>query len=162
AGRQPRAAPADRVGREAGEDHPGEGDARSGRRRPADPPRPRGRHRRQGHPRLGADAAGRRGKDRGRPVGRDSHEGGGLTAVLRGRRDMSRWSAVLVGFAAAFAALVAAEPADRLPRDDLLVYRGDDGKPRKVTTIEDWGKRRAEIVRGMESVMGKLPGPEKR
>src|SRR5438105_2951473 len=58
----------------------------------------------------------------------------------------------------------AADPADppRLPRDNLLLYRGDDGKPRPVTTVEEWNKRRAEIVRGMEAVMGKLPGPEKR
>lgn len=52
--------------------------------------------------------------------------------------------------------------APRLPRDNLLVYRGDDGKPRVVKSIEDWAKRRAEIVRGMEAVMGKLPGREKR
>jgi dienelactone hydrolase len=50
----------------------------------------------------------------------------------------------------------------RLPRDNLLLYRGDDGKPRKVQTAEDWAKRRAEIIRGMEAVMGKLPGKEKR
>src|SRR3954454_18094170 len=54
----------------------------------------------------------------------------------------------------------AADP--RLPRDNLLVYRGDDGKPRDVKTVEDWAKRRAEIVRGAEAVMGKLPGKEKR
>lgn len=50
----------------------------------------------------------------------------------------------------------------RLPRENLLVYRGDDGKPRPVQTVEDWAKRRAEVVRGMEAVMGRLPGPEKR
>jgi dienelactone hydrolase len=55
----------------------------------------------------------------------------------------------------------AADPP-RLPRDNLLVYRGDDGKPRDVKTVEDWKKRRAEIIRGMEAVMGKLPGKEKR
>jgi acetyl esterase/lipase len=60
-------------------------------------------------------------------------------------------------------ALRAEQPAAvRLPRDNLLLYRGDDGKPREVKTVEDWAKRRAEIVRGMESVMGKLPGAEKR
>src|SRR5207248_4618300 len=32
----------------------------------------------------------------------------------------------------------------------------------KVATVEEWKRRRAEIVRGMEAVMGKLPGPEKR
>src|SRR5262245_34944452 len=50
----------------------------------------------------------------------------------------------------------------RLPRDNLLFYRGDDGKPRPVTTVAEWEKRRAEIVRGAEAVMGKLPGKEKR
>lgn len=55
----------------------------------------------------------------------------------------------------------AAEPP-RLPRDNLLVYRGADGKPTPVKSIDDWAKRKAEIVHGMESVMGKLPGKEKR
>jgi len=54
----------------------------------------------------------------------------------------------------------AADP--RPPRDNLMVYRRDDGKPRGVKTVEDWAKRRAEIVRGAEAVMGKLPGKEKR
>jgi acetyl esterase/lipase len=49
----------------------------------------------------------------------------------------------------------------RLPRDNLLVYRGVDGKATPVETLDDWAKRRAEIVRGAETVMGKLPGKEK-
>lgn len=56
----------------------------------------------------------------------------------------------------------AADAQPRLPRDNLLVYRGPDGKPAAVRTVEDWAKRRAEVIRGMESVMGKLPGAEKR
>lgn len=52
--------------------------------------------------------------------------------------------------------------AERLPRDNLLLYRGADGKPAPVKTTEDWARRRAEIARGMEQVMGKLPGAEKR
>ena len=55
-----------------------------------------------------------------------------------------------------------ADPPARLPRDKLLLYRGDDGTVREVKTPAEWEKRRAEIVRGAESVMGKLPGPEKR
>jgi hypothetical protein len=51
---------------------------------------------------------------------------------------------------------------ERSPREDLLVYRGPDGKPRPVRTIEDWQRRRAEIVRAFESVVGKLPGPERK
>jgi dienelactone hydrolase len=50
----------------------------------------------------------------------------------------------------------------RLPRNQLLVYRGGDGKPTAVGTTQDWLKRRAEVVRAMESVMGKLPGKAKR
>ncbi len=56
-------------------------------------------------------------------------------------------------------ALVAQPPAPRLPRDNLLVYRGADGKAAEVKTTVDWEKRRAEVVRGMESVMGKFPAP---
>jgi dienelactone hydrolase len=66
-------------------------------------------------------------------------------------------------FAAAIALLAADPPAPpRLPRDNLLVSRGADGKPREVKTVEDWHARRAEIVRGAEAVMGKFPGKEKR
>lgn len=50
----------------------------------------------------------------------------------------------------------------RLDRNNLLVYRDRHGVPQPVKTVGDWQKRRAEIVRGMESVMGPLPGGEKR
>jgi endonuclease/exonuclease/phosphatase family metal-dependent hydrolase len=50
----------------------------------------------------------------------------------------------------------------RLPRDNLRVHRGPDDTPQPVRTIDDWLRRRDEIVRGMEAVMGRLPGPEKR
>lgn len=69
--------------------------------------------------------------------------------------------AVVVGLFIA-AAAPAQPPSERLPRDNLLVYRGSDGKPSAVQTLDDWSKRRAEIIRGMEAVMGKLPGKEKR
>lgn len=59
---------------------------------------------------------------------------------------------------------VCAQPASapRLPRDNLLLYHDKDGNAQAVKTLDDWAKRRAEIVRGMETVMGKLPGKEKR
>lgn len=47
-------------------------------------------------------------------------------------------------------------------RNQLLVYRDHHGLPQPVKSVRDWEKRRAEIVRGMESVMGPLPGREKR
>src|SRR5438128_8067737 len=56
----------------------------------------------------------------------------------------------------------AGSPPPRLPRDNLLVYRGPDGGPVAVKSVGDWAKRRAEVVRGMESVMGRLPGDAKR
>ncbi len=50
----------------------------------------------------------------------------------------------------------------RLPRDNLLVFRGSNNEPLPVKTTDDWLKRRAEIVRGAQAVMGVLPGREKR
>jgi hypothetical protein len=50
----------------------------------------------------------------------------------------------------------------RLPREDLLVFRGPNHEPVPVRTTEDWLKRRAEILASMQSVMGQLPGREKR
>lgn len=52
--------------------------------------------------------------------------------------------------------------ADRLPRENLLVYRDADGQLKQGTTQQDWLKRRKVILEGMQSVMGKLPGNEKR
>jgi hypothetical protein len=69
---------------------------------------------------------------------------------------------LLAGWCCIGSGVVRAADPPRLPRDNLLVYRGPDGKPVPVKTAEDWAKRRAEVVRGMESVMGKLPGNEKR
>ncbi len=70
--------------------------------------------------------------------------------------------AILAGLCAIEARTAnAADPEPRLPRDNLLVYRGTDGKSVPVKSVEDWAKRRAEVVCGMESVMGKLPGKEK-
>lgn len=56
----------------------------------------------------------------------------------------------------------AAETVNRLPRENLLLYHDTKGEVKPVKSTRDWERRRAEIVRGMESVMGKLPGKEKR
>ncbi len=53
-------------------------------------------------------------------------------------------------------------PTPRLPRDNLLVYRGEKNDLLPVRNTSDWLKRRAEIIAGMQSVMGRLPGREKR
>lgn len=50
----------------------------------------------------------------------------------------------------------------RLPRENLLVYRDHANHLREVDSIEDWQKRRSEIMAGMQTVMGQLPGDEKR
>lgn len=56
--------------------------------------------------------------------------------------------------------LAAQEP--RLPRDNLLLFRDEQQQVRPVTSKDEWLKRRVEIVNGMQAVMGKLPGKEKR
>lgn len=55
-----------------------------------------------------------------------------------------------------------AHAQERLDRDNILQFRADDGQIQPVKTPEDWEKRRAEIVRGMETVMGKFPGDARR
>ena len=64
----------------------------------------------------------------------------------------------------ALAGIAAADPEKppRLDRDDLLAFRASNGAVRRVQTCEDWQQRRAEILRGMQAVMGPLPGVEKR
>ena len=52
--------------------------------------------------------------------------------------------------------------AERLPREEPLKYRGKDGTVRIASNPAQWLKRRAEILTGMQSVMGRLPGKEKR
>jgi dienelactone hydrolase len=50
----------------------------------------------------------------------------------------------------------------RLPRTNLLVYATPAGEVKPVKSASDWEKRRASVLVGMRSVMGKLPGKEKR
>jgi hypothetical protein len=56
-------------------------------------------------------------------------------------------------------------PADSLPRlarTNLVIYRNRKGAVLPVKTVRDWQRRRAEILRGMQQVMGPLPQTEKR
>src|SRR5215471_12092018 len=50
----------------------------------------------------------------------------------------------------------------RLPRTNLLVFHATGGEVAAVRSQKDWQRRRAEIVKGMEEIMGPLPGKEKR
>lgn len=52
--------------------------------------------------------------------------------------------------------------AERLDRENLLQFRTPNGSVAPVKTAADWQKRRAEVLAGMQSVMGPLPGAEKR
>jgi predicted dienelactone hydrolase len=65
------------------------------------------------------------------------------------------------GSAASAAGKADATPT-RLPREDLLLWRNEANVILPVHTVADWQRRRAEVVRGMEAVMGPLPGAEKR
>lgn len=80
---------------------------------------------------------------------------------------MSRCGLLLglcVAFAVSSKCLIRAAdlPTPRLPRDKLLVYRGPNNEPLPVKNTADWLERRDEILAGAQSVMGKLPGDEKR
>ncbi len=86
------------------------------------------------------------------------------TAVMA---SLIRSRPMLLGTLIALTTIAAGNPGSktdspRLPRDNLLVYSDSTGKPVPVKTVADWAKRRTEIIRGMESVMGQLPGEAKR
>jgi hypothetical protein len=89
-----------------------------------------------------------------------------MATVLPGRVVAIASVGLSVGLTAAWLGLaVAVLPArgeERLPRDQLLLYRGPDDQPRPVLTTDDWRHRRQEILAGMQAVMGRLPGSEKR
>jgi hypothetical protein len=52
--------------------------------------------------------------------------------------------------------------AERLDRENLLQFHAAPDRVAKVETRADWLKRRAEIIAGMEAIMGKLPDAKKR
>jgi hypothetical protein len=80
-----------------------------------------------------------------------------VVAGRLGRVARSTWIAVALPFAA-----VPAGAAERLDRENLLQYRDAAGRAVPAATVADWERRRAEIVAGMEAIMGPLPGAEKR
>lgn len=67
-----------------------------------------------------------------------------------------------MALAAAGPAMARQSPQPRLDRLDLLRYRGQDGRVQAVRTPAQWMYRKREILRGMQEVMGPLPGPERR
>ena len=81
-------------------------------------------------------------------------------------RALCHWTLVFVGLSQLGASLCAApdEPVrnSRLARTNLLIYRTAQGTIAPVKSIEDWQKRRATILAGLQQVTGPIPGPEKR
>jgi len=76
------------------------------------------------------------------------------------------WLFSTAGFRLAQAAWAQPQPA-RLDRHSLLLYREQNGqnktgRVRRVSSVREWLQRRAEILQGMQQVMGPLPGREKR
>lgn len=55
-----------------------------------------------------------------------------------------------------------ATDSNRLPRGQLLQFHREDGTISEAQTPEQWALRRTEIKRGVESILGVLPGEEKR
>ena len=59
-------------------------------------------------------------------------------------------------------AVLSVSAAERLDRENLLQFHPSADRVAPVKTTADWQKRRAEIIEGMQSVMGPLPGAVKR
>ncbi len=68
-----------------------------------------------------------------------------------------RWTTLLFAAAVAWSPAVADETAPDYPdHRNLRVWRDADGEHR-IETAEDWAKRRAHFLQGMQEAMGKLP-----
>lgn len=76
-------------------------------------------------------------------------------------RFLLAWSGIIFLMSITSYAAPLSEPG-RLPREDLLLYHSGDGAVVRAKTKSGWLNRRAEILKGMQEVMGPLPGPEKR
>ncbi len=73
----------------------------------------------------------------------------GIVGINRARREVL------------FARLEFPAASPRLDRENLLVYRSSQNQHLPVKTTDHWSHRRAEIVGGMRTIMGPLPGVEK-
>jgi hypothetical protein len=80
------------------------------------------------------------------------------------RQGRRRFLALAAASIAGAARIGDAAPAAgaRLDRLDLLQYHDARGRVRAVRTPAEWQHRRREILRGMQEVMGPLPGRERR
>jgi dienelactone hydrolase len=54
------------------------------------------------------------------------------------------------------------DASPRLPRTNLRVFRNGNGDVLPVRSVRDWQKRRADILKAAQEIMGPLPGKEKR
>ncbi len=67
-----------------------------------------------------------------------------------------------MGFLSIPAGWLKAGESPRLDRDNLRLYRDAAGQVQRIEKLEHWQKRRAEILRGAQAIMGPLPGAEQR
>jgi dienelactone hydrolase len=79
----------------------------------------------------------------------------GLACLATGA--LRLWNGQHQSLADARAVAESPAPAPRLPRDQLLVYRGPEGDLRPIETVAEWPRRRREILAGMRQIMGELP-----
>lgn len=77
-------------------------------------------------------------------------------------RSLSTLSLLLSLWLATGGGLDSALAGERLDRFDLLQFRSASGEVRAAERPEEWNLRKAEVLAGMESVMGKLPDPSRR
>lgn len=61
-----------------------------------------------------------------------------------------------------FSSQLIAQQTSRLDRDNLMQFRSSSGEVKPVTSPEEWKHRRAEILAGMQQVMGRYPGTKER
>jgi acetyl esterase/lipase len=79
----------------------------------------------------------------------------------RQRSRVSPRRAFIGALVVAITSLTGAAQPTYSTHDDLSYYLADDGSRQPIRTSDDWQHRRADIIAGMEQVMGPLPRPDK-
>lgn len=76
---------------------------------------------------------------------------------MNGSSNRAKFCALLLGCVTLLASAVQAEPPRVADHADLIFFISPDGKPMPVRSVNDWLRRRAQIVAGIEEAMGPLP-----